>query len=55
MNFQGHVINIRKLNESGTNESDVITKALDAYRRTHETKVVFFLHTFGFMHPSINI
>jgi hypothetical protein len=45
MKFQAHVINIQKLNESGTNETDVITKALDAYRRTHEKK-----HNFGFMH-----
>jgi hypothetical protein len=33
------------LNESGTNETDVITKALDAYRRMHDKK-----HNFGFMH-----
>jgi len=45
MKFQGHVINIQKLNESGTNDADVITKALDAYRRTHKKK-----HNFGFMH-----
>jgi hypothetical protein len=43
--FQAHVINIQKLNESGTNDTDVITKALDAYRRTNEKK-----HNFGFMH-----
>ena len=40
-----HVINIRKLNELGTNESDVITKALDSYGHSHEKK-----HNFGFMH-----
>ena len=45
MKFQAHIINIQKLNESGTNETDVITKALDAYRRTHNKK-----HNFGFMH-----
>ena len=45
MKFQAHVINIQKLNESGTNETDVITKALDAYRRTHDKK-----HNFGCMH-----
>lgn len=32
MKFQANVMNMRKLNELGTNESDVITKALDAYR-----------------------
>lgn len=45
MKFQGHIINIQKLNESGSNEADVITKAMDAYRRTHEKKP-----NFGFMH-----
>ena len=45
MKFQGHIINIQKLNESGSNEADVITKAMDAYVRTHEKK-----HNFGFMH-----
>ena len=33
-----HVINLRKLNELGTNESDVITKALDSYGRSHKEK-----------------
>ena len=45
MKFQAHIINIRKLNELGTNETDVITKALYAYRRTHDKK-----HNFGIMH-----
>ena len=45
MKFQGHIINIQKLNESGSNEADVMTKAMDAFRRTHEKK-----HHFGFMH-----
>ena len=43
--FQAHVINIQKLNESVTNETDVKFKALDAYRRPHDKK-----HNFGFMH-----
>ena len=33
------------MNESGTNDTDVITKALDAYRTMHENK-----RNFGFMH-----
>ena len=53
--FQAHVINIRRLNESCTNESDVIIKALDVYRRMHETKGMEKKHNFGFMRPSISI
>jgi hypothetical protein len=45
MKFQAHIINIQKLNESSTNESNVITNALDAYRMTHDKE-----HNFGFMH-----
>ena len=33
------------MNASGTNETDMITKASDAYRRTQNKK-----HNFGFMH-----
>jgi hypothetical protein len=33
------------LNALSTNETDVITKALDAYRMTHDRT-----HNFGFMH-----
>ena len=36
LKFQIHVINIKKLNELCPNESDVISKALDVHRRTHE-------------------
>ena len=45
INFQAHIINIKKLNESGTNESDVIIRALDVYRRTHKKNIIL-VHAF---------
>lgn len=38
MKFQAHTIKVKNLNESSTNKNDVITKALDVYKKTHEKK-----------------
>jgi hypothetical protein len=53
--FQAHIINIRKLNESGTNETNVITKALDAYKRTHEKEKNWFLTLLAYSERSSEV